>query len=354
MPISTRVQPAADEPAEHRQHRQDDAEEQHVDAVPLHHPHRVDAGVDQDGRHAVDVEHARGQVDGGVPEGADRAHHAPEFGRAFAKRLHHGRARTRRVRSEEKQGDGPHREDAARQDRHHPLRLVLFRIQAEQGRVRQPAPVLRARRSRKGEGPGGEAQRHQGEEVAQGQRQARGLVRLIQPRRPDQQRVVQDLGVGKQDADQGGDHQGSGQAQAAPVGLGPPQREDHHIHQDDDQGEPGLAPPELVDGGAEEGRGGHDRQAGIGAPAGDQLLALDRISDHHRGHIGHEDVDGDEDDVGVSRPLEQRPAIGAQGKLFGGRPRRLGERNQVGFLDDLGHARGSLRPSFTPRPCQEP
>ena len=81
-----RVKPAADEAAEHRQHGQDDAVEQHLQRSPLHHPAGVDPGVEQHRGHAVDIEHPRRQEEGRVAIAAQRHDHAPQVPRPVARR----------------------------------------------------------------------------------------------------------------------------------------------------------------------------------------------------------------------------------------------------------------------------
>ena len=89
---------------------------------------------------------------------------------------------------------------------------------------------------------------------------------------------------------------------------GQPQEQDRGEHHDDERADPRLAAPDLVRDGPEKWcETGGDR-SGEAVDVAPDLLAAHRVADHFRGEVGPEDVDDDEDVIGIARPLEDRPA----------------------------------------------
>ena len=125
--------------------------------------------------------------------------------------------------------------------------------------------------------------------------------------------VVQHLAVGEDQRDQQGEHQDGRHAQPRAVGLGPPQR-GHQRREQQGQDEQRRQPSAHAVGRcAQQRRGQRGDQAADEGIGGDHRLALDRIAHQHGRHIGHEDVDADEGDVGVATALVAGPGAGAGG-----------------------------------------
>jgi hypothetical protein len=129
----TVVQPPADETAEHRQDAEDDAEEQHLQRVPAHHAGGVDAGIDEDRRHPVDVEHPGREEDRRVAVASHRPDHRPEVGGAASQGGQDRNARSWRVRREQENRQRPDSEDPRRHQGDHPLGLMERRCRPNSG-----------------------------------------------------------------------------------------------------------------------------------------------------------------------------------------------------------------------------
>ena len=130
---------------------------------------------------------------------------------------------------------------------------------------------------------------------------------LVHACRPDQQGIVQHLDIGKQNRDDGRQDHNSRDAEARAIGLGPPERKDHRHHQGDAEQNARFARSKPINRGAEQGCSEGDDQTRPHTIGGDHGLAAHRVSDHDGREIGHEHIDGYQDDIGVSRALMQSP-----------------------------------------------
>ena len=305
------VQTGPHEAADHGEDRQQDAEGQHLQHVPVHDALGIEAAEGQERGLAVGVDHARGKEEGDValpPQDLDRG---DEFLRPLHQGIPQADPRARGVRSQQEDRHRPQGQQHGDDRPDDPFRLVRGDIQPEQGGGGNERP---GHLSRQHEGPEHGHQNGGGDGVQQGIGEAGGHRGLLRRGHGAQQGIVQQVRIDEQGTDRAQHQAGDQHRQAAGARMHEPQGRDHRDHHADAEGEAGLARSHAVHRRPQQGRGQAEDQSLDGADIGDDLLTADRIADDGGGEIGGEDIDAHHHHIGVPHPLEQGPGPGRPGQ----------------------------------------